>query len=404
MNIRSVTAFVDVTYPLNKKAITEIGQVVSTTRDALVEAGFTVQTTRLATQPFPKIVSGTQALPLAKALEVAGKLGQFDYVSLGPVRLSDPEEYLMEIPDILARTETIFASIEVANRETGIALQRIRAAAKVVQHVAHLSDDGFANLRLAALANVGPWSPFFPAAYHDGGANRIALAIEGADLAVAATGQAASLQEARADLIGIVEEHAARMEAVVRQALGHTSVAFQGIDFSLAPYPEDARSIGVALEQLGLSALGNAGSLLAAAFLTDALDRARFTRTGFCGLMLPVLEDSRLALRAAEGTLQVSDLLVYSAVCGTGLDTIPLPGNIEQDKLASALMDMSALALRLDKPLTARLMPLPGKRAGDRVIFDFEYFADSRVMNIGGRGTDGLFASNENIDIQPRGR
>lgn len=404
MNIRSITAFVDVAYPLNEEAVIELGRVVSTVRDALIETGFTVQTTRMAVQPFPEIVSLTEALPLAKALEAAVESGQFDYVSLGPVRLSHPEEYLVAIPDILVQTETAFASIEVANRETGIGLQRIRAASEVIQRVAHLREDGFANLRLAVLANVGPWSPFFPAAYHGGDHNRIALAIEGADLAVTATGQAASLQEARARLIWAIESNAEQMEAVVRQALGHAGVAFQGIDFSLAPYPEDTRSIGTALEQLGLPAFGGAGSLLAAAFLTDALDRAQFTRTGFCGLMLPVLEDSRLALRAAEGALQVSDLLVYSAVCGTGLDTIPLPGDIDQDRLASALMDMSALALRLNKPLTARFMPLPGKRAGDKVTFDFEYFADSRVMDISGGRFSGLLARDEAVDIHPLSR
>jgi hypothetical protein len=87
-----------------------------------------------------------------------------------------------------------------------------------------------------------------------------------------------------------------------------------------------------------------------------------------------------LARHAAEGTLTVKDLLLYSAVCGTGLDTIPLPGDTTADQITALLLDLSALALRLDKPLTARLMPIPGKKAGDPTNFNFEYFANSRVM------------------------
>ena len=74
------------------------------------------------------------------------------------------------------------------------------------------------------------------------------------------------------------------------------------------------------------------GSLAAAAFVADTLDRGRWLRTGFNGLMLPVLEDSRLAKRAAEGTLTVKDLLIYSAMCGCGLDTVPLPGDATDEQ------------------------------------------------------------------------
>ncbi len=135
-----------------------------------------------------------------------------------------------------------------------------------------------------------------------------------------------------------------------------------------------------------------------------SIDRADIQRTGFSGLMLPVLEDSVLAERAAEGTLSVKDLLLYSAVCGTGLDTVPLPGDISADQISSILMDLAALSLRLDKPLTARLMPIPGKIAGDNTNFDFPFFANSKVMGIGETGLSGLFMNEGYLDIKPRKR
>jgi uncharacterized protein (UPF0210 family) len=109
-----------------------------------------------------------------------------------------------------------------------------------------------------------------------------------------------------------------------------------------------------------------------------------------------------LAQRAAEGLLTLTDLLTYSAVCGTGLDTVPLPGDVTDDTLAAILLDVAALALRLDKPLTARLMPLPGKQAGDTLEFKSEFFANSRVMEARGGMLGGLLTGDERVLIGPR--
>jgi hypothetical protein len=97
--------------------------------------------------------------------------------------------------------------------------------------------------------------------------------------------------------------------------------------------------------------------------------------------MLTVLEDSVLAERVGEGSLSISELLGSAAVCGIGLDTVPLPGDIHRQTLAGILADVAALAVRLDKPLTARLLPIPGLQAGDPVHFDFDYFADGSVLD-----------------------
>jgi uncharacterized protein (UPF0210 family) len=144
------------------------------------------------------------------------------------------------------------------------------------------------------------------------------------------------------------------------------------------------------------------GSLAAAAFLADAIDRAHFPRTGFSGLMLPVLEDAALARRSAEGLLSTKDLLLFSAVCGAGLDTLPLPGDVSVEALSAVLLDVAALAHRLGKPLTARLLPIPGKGPGDPTNFNFAYFANSRVMALDTRPLQGLLAGDEAFALTPR--
>ena len=160
-------------------------------------------------------------------------------------------------------------------------------------------------LYFAALANVSSGTPFFPAAYHDDGSPAFAIATEAADLAVAAFTQANNLAEARSNLITALENNAKKLTAVADSLTGQfadsLNLQFGGIDYSLAPFPEVELSLGTAMERLGVPAVGYHGSLAAAAFMTDTVDQAKFARTGFSGLMLPVLEDATLAARAEAG-------------------------------------------------------------------------------------------------------
>jgi uncharacterized protein (UPF0210 family) len=296
----------------------------------------------------------------------------------------------------------------MASRAAGLSLPAVRACAEIIHALGPLDQDGFANLYFAALANVPAGTPFFPAAYHDGGAPTFAIATEAADLAVSAFTQSRSLAEARSNLVTALEHNAQKMTAVANELTDRfadtLNLQFGGIDYSLAPFPEVERSLGTAIERLGITAIGYHGSLAAAAFVTDTVDQAKFARTGFSGLMLPVLEDATLAARAKQDILSIKDMLLYSAVCGTGLDTVPLPGDTTTEQIQSVLLDLAALALLLDKPLTARLMPISGKVAGDPTDFDFAFFANSRVLALEAKPLTGHLSGDENFSITPRKR
>ena len=384
MKIRSITTFINPGYPLQEATLEQAGAFIASARPAFTSAGFEVQTTRLATNPFPQLlgkVEQTAALELALALEEKAQANGFDYVSIGPALPTQLESYLV-IPSILGKTRNVFCTgmLDIGGRQ--ISLAAVRACAQVIQEASTLSADGFTNLRFAALANVPPGTPFFPAAYHDGGQPGFSLACEAADLAVDVFGATNSLEQASQGLIERVEWYASKLVEVSQHLAASFEVVFYGLDFTLAPYPETHRSIVTALESLGLPGFGWHGSLAASAFLASTLDAAHYPRAGFNGVFLPVLEDSTLASRACEGCLTLNELLLYSAVCGTGLDTIPLPGDVTVEQLSAVLLDLAALAVRLDKPLTARLMPIPGKQAGEPTGFDFAYFANSSVMSI----------------------
>jgi len=404
MNVRALTAFLDPGWPVDPERIETVGRGIDAIRQALEAADYTVQTVRLATPPpaeGPHSVPAGKRAEFAQRLEAEAFVHGFDYAAVGPALPEEPEG-LEAVPDILAATENVFTSAIIADVETGLSFSAVHTCAEVILRASTVSPDGFANLRFAALANVPAGSPFFPAAYHGGGAPAFALATEGAELAVDALREVPSLAVGRRRLASMIEAHAAAMSRTVEPLALEHELRFLGLDFSLAPFPDHLRSLGTAIESLGLPALGGFGSVAAAGFLADCLDRAQFKRTGFCGLFFPVLEDEVLASRAAEGNVSLSDLLLYATMCGTGLDTVPLPGDTAPDAIAALLLDLGAIALRHRKPLTARLMPIPGKVAGDPVHFDFPYFADSAVMNLEALPLSGLFAGSGMLDIGPR--
>jgi len=328
MKIRSITYFMNVGWPMKEDRIQAAGIFLSTARKAFEEAGYAVQTTRIASVPFTRLL-GADSIELtprfAQRLSKAIAENGIDYASLGPALPDVPESYEM-IPDSIGASKNIFFSGVMATAEHGVYLPAIRSCAEVIMRNATLSPDGFANLRFAALANVPPAGPFFPAAYYDTETPTFALAMEAADLAVEAFSNAKTIEEGRQVLVNELENHGRKLAYAAEPLKFRFNVRFGGIDFSFAPYPSESLSLGTAFENLGVSKIGLHGSLAAASILTDALDRADFHRAGFCGLMLPVHEDATLAQRAAEKTLTVKDLLMYATVCGTGLDTIPLPG------------------------------------------------------------------------------
>ncbi len=379
MKIRSITYFLNPKYPLDENALRKAGEFLAQAKSAYELAGYEIQMTRLATVPFPKLLnSKINETPLL-AQKMSGMLKQIgvSYAALGPALIEFPESYNV-IPEAIFASENIFFGGVMADKKNGISLQAIKACAKIIQQASTITPDGFANLRFAALANVKAGAPFFPAAYWDQDQPAFAIATEAADLAVNAFAGKQTIDEGRRALISEIEKHGQAIARISNTELSNTR--FIGIDFSFAPFPDDAHSLGRAVENMGVSKIGLHGSLAAAAILTESVDRADFPHTGFSGFMQPVLEDFVLAQRAAEGTLTIKDVLIYSAVCGTGLDTVPLAGDTTAEQIAPLLLDLSALAMRLDKPLTARLMPVPGKRAGDATEFDFAFFANSRVM------------------------
>lgn len=314
--------------------------------------------------------------------------------------------WLNQLPDIIATHENLFVSAEIADTAGQVDVGRCSAVAEIIRRLSIMKRDGSVNLQFGALANCHPGIPYFPAAYHSGGAPHFAIAVEAADLPLTIFKESGSsknpksLLQAQEILTQLIEQEALSLSTTAKELEMEHGITFSGIDFTLAPFPTPERSIGAALESMGLSRLGAPGSIFASALLADAVGKADFPRCGFSGLMFPVLEDTIVATWAGEGHLSLNDLLSYAAVCGAGLDVIPLPGDIKQDTLAGVLLDVAGLSVRLDKPLTARLMPMPSLAAGDPVGIEFPWFVKGRVMPLSGGGIRGMLKQPSRIHMR----
>jgi uncharacterized protein (UPF0210 family) len=369
MNIRTITV------GARESDVPRAARAAHMARKQLESAGYVVQTTRLALTTsgfnecadFATVAQGAEAL----ALEAG-----FDYVSLGRV---EPER-LASVPEALAATENVFVSARIAGRDGGLDPAAISGAAAVIRALAQHTPQGFGNLRFAAAACVAPGSPFFPASYHSAGEPWLAIGPEAAALAVAATQPSAEPGTPAQRLTVLIEQHDAAIRTALATFEKETEVYLAGCDWSLAPHPDPACSIGAAIEALSGVPFGAWGTLAAVRQLTESIRQARVIQIGFSGVMLPVLEDAVLAQRNTEGRFSLRDVLAFSAVCGTGLDTIPLAGDLTPQQIAAILAEVAALAGMYRKPLTARLMPIPGLQAGNMTAFDFPYFVNTRVL------------------------
>jgi uncharacterized protein (UPF0210 family) len=184
----------------------------------------------------------------------------------------------------------------------------------------------------------------------------------------------AAIRELTAALSGYAQQ-LARLAPAVEAATGFK---YWGFDPTPAPLMED--SIAAAMEGFGPQRFGSPGTMTAAWVITESEHHVPEPRVGYSGLMLPVLEDTRMAQRWSEGAINMDALLAYSSVCATGLDTVPLPGDVTEAQLARIMGDVAVLAYKWKKPLTARLQPVHGARAGEMTKFESQFLTNARLQ------------------------
>ncbi|PLZ32349.1 hypothetical protein CBP28_05215, partial [Fischerella thermalis WC559] len=303
-------------------------------------------------------------------------------ISFFNIGYASKPENIAVIPEINKSTSIIYSSSKIADKETGINFESTLESAKAIKRISQETENGYGNFRFCAWANCNSGIPFFPTAYHEGNTS-FALGIECSDLVMQSFAIANNnIQIAEKSLRSLLAEELTKLADHAEKISAKLGINYNGIDTSLAPPLDKQTSIAFAYEQLMGSKFGYQGTLTISGMLTRVLKSVPVKICGYSGLMLPVCEDLGLAARANEQTYDITNLLLYSAVCGCGLDTVPIPGDISIEKIAAILMDMATLAIKLDKPLSARLFPIPGKKAGEMTAFNSPYLVDCKIFAV----------------------
>ena len=378
--IRAITAFINLDRAQYQQQVADALKLLRRAQTTLESRGYTVQTIRIATQPFPEYTQGLttqQAVAFFKEYDALAQKEKFA-ASIGPAMLhaGDSTTQADLLAEILSNTKSLNASLVVAG-EDGVRWGAVGAAARVMKKLEE-TEHSQGNFKFAAIAMVPPLTPFFPAAYHTGFGHQFGIALESANVVAAAFKDARDLGMARQRLTDSLASSAFDIERHAGRVDSETGWAYVGID--LSPAPSGDVSIGAAIENLTTQPVGMSGTLTAAATITAAVKDVKVKQTGYSGLMLPILEDTRLAQRWSEGHLSIDALLSYSAVCGTGLDTIPLPGDITADQLSLIIGDMASLAFKWHKPLSARLLPVLGKGWGEMTEFNDPFLVNAKLQ------------------------
>jgi hypothetical protein len=353
-------------------------------RSKLEAEGFEVQTLRLATQPLQDYLPDWAAPTSLQAIKGLDQFAVDNQVncSIGPVITDDQyhQGFAAWAAELVQQTNNTSFSCQVASAASGVHFNALRCAAEAMHVLSRATPGGEGNFRFAAVAFIPSGTPFFPAAWFDQG-TAFSIGLETPNLLTAAFEGRTDFTDAKQRLKASMESALGPVAALAYELAQGSGWNYLGMDTSPAPGLD--ASIGRAIETLTRVPFGNPSTLAACAAITDVLKGLSIKTCGYSGLMLPVLEDTVLAQRAAEGRFGVAELLLYSNVCGTGLDVVPLPGDASVEELSAVIADVAALASKYQKPLSARLFPAPGRKAGETVRFDNPHLTECVVMPLG---------------------
>lgn len=369
--VRAITAFIRLDTAQYQQQVADTLTMLRSAKARFELAGYEVQTIRITTQPFTEYTRGMSKQNILAFFHDFDTLAKKEniLIGIGPALISEKDDpgQAQLMAEILSVTDSMRGTIVVAG-EDGIHWKAVHAAAEVMKYLEDHTDHSIGNFYFAAIANVPAYAPFYPASYHQGLGHQFAIALESANVVAAVMAVQRDQESTRQALISELGLHARAVEDLASKIDQETGWTYMGLDLSPAPRKE----VSIASATAGFTGgrFGTSGTMTAAATITAALRDITVKKVGYSGLMMPVLEDTRLSQLWSEGAISMDQLLAYSAVCGTGLDTIPLPGDVTNQRLERIIGDVASLSVKWSKPLSARLLPVAGAKPGDRTEFD----------------------------------
>jgi uncharacterized protein (UPF0210 family) len=321
-------------------------------------------------------------VPLAIAMDKAAKECGVNFIggfsALVQKGFAKGDRVLIEsIPEALAATERVCASVNVGSTKAGINMDAVAQMGRIIKKTAELTadNDGLGCAKLVVFANAVEDNPFMAGAFHGVGEPECVL-----NVGVSGPGVVYhALQSVKGQPFDVVADtikktafQITRMGQIVGvEASRRLGIPFGIVDLSLAPTPAVGDSVARILEEMGLEITGTHGTTAALALLNDAVKKGGVMASGhvggLSGAFIPVSEDEGMIAAAEEGTLCLAKLEAMTCVCSVGLDMIAVPGDTSAETISAIIADEAAIGMVNSKTTAVRIIPAPGKVVGDRV-------------------------------------
>ncbi|MCF8029935.1 MAG: PFL family protein [Desulfohalobiaceae bacterium] len=388
------------------------GRFVSVCDEVGRTYGIDVVNKRISVSPVALVgaaFSREELVEVAHTLNQAAKDLDIDFIggftALVEKGMTSADEALIQaIPHALQSTERVCASVNVASSRAGINMDGVSMMGRCIKETAeHSADrDGLSCAKMCVFANIPQDVPFMAGAYLGTGEPDavINVGVSGPGVVKMAVERALA-KDPRMSFGGlseVIKKTAFKVtrvgELIGREVARDLDVPFGIVDLSLAPTPNVGDSVGEIFQSLGLESIGVPGSTALLALLNDAVKKGgAFASShvgGLSGSFIPVSEDLNIAKAAEEGSLSLEKLEAMTSVCSVGLDMVALPGGTSAETVAAIIADEIALGVVNRKTTAARLIPVPGKGAGERAVFG-GLLGESTIVPVSGSGcSDGF--------------
>ena len=399
--VRTITMFISLDFDQSKwpALIQKANTFCQHLAHDFKQAGYTVQSVRMVTNAFAEYIDTTTLETAQQDLRVLSTLLNNSQQSGMRLRFGIGEattaHQLSLIPELIKEFGDLCnVCVNIKNdSHSFLDDQMIQEATKAVNKISQITARGEGNFNFTVNFNCPPLIPYFPASYsNETTKNSFVIGLETPDLMVAALkafNQSNHVLDHQQQMEGYftvlskqLQFHTDQLQTLIQANHLDKGFKFAGIDSSAAP-SKNCASMAQVYELLGVEYFGAAGTVEASALLTRVFKSIkRIPLVGFSGLMLALTEDRGLAKGSQLGHFDIRALLTYSAVCGIGLDTVPIPGDTSIDKISALMRDTGTMAFRLNKPLTVRLFPVPGLQAGDLTTFESDDLCNCNVLAV----------------------
>jgi uncharacterized protein (UPF0210 family) len=394
---------------IREKLLKAAGPLVSVGREIEVEYGIPIINKRLSVSPIALVAASSDDrdyTPYALLLDDIARELDIDFVggfsALVQKGFSRGDQFLIDsIPEALALTGRVCSSVNVASTKSGVNMDAVRRMGEVIKAAAErtASQDGIGCAKLVVFCNAPEDNPFMAGAFHGPGEGESCL-----NVGVSGPGVVKAALESRRDasfdeLADIIKKTAFKItrmgQLVGMEAAKRLGVPFGILDLSLAPTPAVGDSVARILEEMGLESAGTHGTTAALAMLTDMVKKGGVMASthvgGFSGAFIPVSEDEGMAAAVRSGAISLDKLEAMTSVCSVGLDMIALPGDTSAATIAAIIADEMAIGMVNNKTTAVRLIPVPGKQAGDWAEFG-GLLGGAPIMAVNKAGSDVFIA------------